>query len=214
MEQNQQMPRGRPRQYDPDVALARAMEVFWDRGYAATSLDDLGEAMGMNRPSVYAAFGDKHELFVKALSLYRETGHDKLRRALAPDRPLLESMRDVFSMLLSTYLSGAGAQRGCFVFALATPEAVRDPAIRALLACAVSAFDAAFEARFKLARKRGEIAPSADPAALARLASGLAHTLSVRARSGEKRRALRKVTDAFLAAMCAPPAETLKVARK
>jgi hypothetical protein len=91
---------------------------------------------------------------------------------------------------------------------------VRDPAIRALVADAVSAFDAAFEARFKLARKRGEIAQSADPAALARLASGLAHTLSVRARSGEKRRTLLKVTDAFLADMCPLPVETHKVPRK
>jgi AcrR family transcriptional regulator len=178
------------------------MEVFSDRGFAATSLDDLGEAMGMNRPSVYAAFGDKHELFVKALHFYREAGQDALRRALAPERPLLESLRDVFSMLLARYLAGERAPRGCLMFNVATTEAVEDPAIRAVVADATRAFDVAFEARFQSARDRGEIAPTADPVALARLASGLVHTLAVRARAGEKRAALQKVIDAFLIALC------------
>jgi AcrR family transcriptional regulator len=206
MVQKQRPPRGRPRLYDPDVALARAMDVFWDRGFAATSLDDLGEAMGMNRPSVYAAFGDKHELFVKTLRRYQEAGQDGLRRALAPQRPLRESLRDLFSMLLARYLSGEQVPRGCFMFTVAITEAVQDPAVRAVVADAMRAFDAAFEARFEIARHQGEIAPTADPVALARLASGLVHTLSVRARAGEKRPTLQTVIDAFLIALCGPDA--------
>ncbi len=64
--------RGRPRQYDPDQALAKAAETFWKHGYAATSLDDLVVATGMKRPSLYAAFGDKRDLYLKTLERYRD----------------------------------------------------------------------------------------------------------------------------------------------
>ena len=63
--------RGRPRAYEPEVALARALDVFWKEGFAATSLDDLSAATGMNRPSLYGAFGDKRELFIKSYQRYR-----------------------------------------------------------------------------------------------------------------------------------------------
>ena len=66
-------PRGRPRAYDPEEALDKAVEVFWAHGYAGTSLDDLSAAMGMGRPSIYNAFGDKEALFMKALGRYRDT---------------------------------------------------------------------------------------------------------------------------------------------
>jgi len=200
--------RGRPREYDHDSALARAMEVFWGRGFTATSLDDLGAAMGMNRPSVYAAFGDKHELFVKALKFYRDAGQSALPSLLAPERPLLASLRALFSMLLATYLSGEDAPRGCLMFTVAAAEAAKDPVVRTLVADATRAFDAAFEARFEIARKRGEVATTADPVALAKLASGLVHTLAVRACAGEKKSSLEGVIDAFLRALCGPEARS------
>lgn len=198
--------RGRPREYDHDAALGQAMEVFWDRGFAATSLDDLGAAMGMNRPSMYAAFGDKHELFVKALEFYRDAGQGALPSLLDPERPLLASLRALFSMLLATYLSGEDAARGCLMFTVAAAEATKDPVVRALVTDATRTFDAAFEGRFEVARTRGELAATADPAALAKLASGLVHTLAVRACCGEKKSSLEGVIDAFLRALCRPDA--------
>ena len=69
MEQTQKR-RGRPREYDPELALAKARDTFWRAGYAATSLDELSDAMDMNRPSLYAAFGDKETLFLRALEGY------------------------------------------------------------------------------------------------------------------------------------------------
>jgi AcrR family transcriptional regulator len=194
--------RGRPREYDHDTALAQAMELFWERGFTATSLDELGAAMGMNRPSMYAAFGDKHELFVKALELYRDAGRSALPRLLDPERPLLASLRAVFSMLLATYLSGEEGPRGCMMFTVAAAEATKDPVIRALVTDATRTFDAAFEGRFEVARTRGELAATADPVALAKLASGLVHTLAVRACSGEKKSSLEGVIDVFLRALC------------
>ena len=72
--------RGRPRAYDPQAALARAAETFWKAGYAGTSLDDLVAATGMNRPSLYAAFGDKRDLYLKTLEHYRDEGRALARR--------------------------------------------------------------------------------------------------------------------------------------
>ena len=77
--------RGRPRAYEPQVALARAAAQFWKAGYAGTSLDDLVAATGMNRPSLYAAFGDKRDLYLKTLEYYREEGRALARDALAGD---------------------------------------------------------------------------------------------------------------------------------
>src|SRR5215472_6326942 len=88
--------RGRPRAYDEEAALAEAMRVFWTGGYAATSLDELSAATRMNRPSLYAAFGDKHALYGTLVERYRAMGRAALADALAPTRPLREALRRVY----------------------------------------------------------------------------------------------------------------------
>ena len=184
------------------------MEVFWDGGFAATSMDDLGEAMGMNRPSIHAAFGDKSELFMKALGRYEEAGQVALQRALGPELPLRPSLRNFFSMLLNQYLSGEDSPRGCLLLTIAVAETLRTPSVRAVVAGAARSLDAAFEARFAIARDKGEIARTANAADLALLASGLVHTLSIRARAGDKKSDLERVIDVFLAALCGPERKT------
>ena len=81
-------PRGRPRAYDPETALAQAAEVFWKKGYDGTSLDDLAAATGMNRPSLYAAFGDKHALYLTTLQRYRDEAR-RMSLSLLEDKPAL-----------------------------------------------------------------------------------------------------------------------------
>src|SRR5262249_36229766 len=88
--------RGRPRAFDPDVALARAVDAFWDAGFAATSLDDLTEATGMNRPSLYGAFGDKQAIYRKAFDLYLERTRTALAAAVAGDQPLRDVLRKIY----------------------------------------------------------------------------------------------------------------------
>src|SRR5881409_1280361 len=104
--------RGRPRTYDPARALARAAEVFWKAGYAGTSLDDLVEATGMNRPSLYAAFGDKRDLYLKTLEYYRDESRTLARAALADDPPLRVLLKRFYDKALELYLSGG--PRGCY----------------------------------------------------------------------------------------------------
>src|SRR5262249_42045856 len=139
--------RGRPRAYDPDEALARAMGAFWDAGYAGTSLDDLSAATGMNRPSLYAAFGDKHALYQKALERYRAGGRAAMKAALADDQPLRAALRRAYDMAIGIYLSGEAGARGCFIIGTAVTQAVADPEVRAALAGTLEEIDAAFAAR-------------------------------------------------------------------
>src|ERR1041384_1335320 len=124
--------RGRPRAYDPQVALARAAEKFWEAGYAGTSLDDLVAATGMNRPSLYAAFGDKRDLYLKTLEHYREEGRALSRAALADDPPLRVFLKRFYDKALALYLTGG--PRGCYTIGTAATVAAVDDGVRAFLA--------------------------------------------------------------------------------
>jgi AcrR family transcriptional regulator len=101
MVQKSSAKRGRPRAYDPETALGQAMATFWNAGFAATSLDDLGAAMGMNRPSLYGAFGDKRALYLATIERYRAMARDALHAALDNDRPLREALGRVYQSALS-----------------------------------------------------------------------------------------------------------------
>jgi TetR/AcrR family transcriptional regulator, copper-responsive repressor len=194
--------RGRPRAYDPEVALARATESFWKAGYSATSLDDLSAATGMNRPSLYGAFGDKRDLYLKALARYWELSRAAVKEALVYDRPLREALQRLYAKALSIYFSGKDGPRGCFAIGTATTEAVGDTKIRAALADGFRMLDEAFEARIRFAKDRGELPRDADPAALAMMASATLHTLAVRSRAGASRAALEAIAGATVDFIC------------
>jgi AcrR family transcriptional regulator len=193
--------RGRPRGFDPAVALGRARDVFWDAGYSASSLDELAAAMAMNRPSVYAAFGDKEALYLKTLEEYRDGGAAAIRAALA-DRPLAEGLRQVYAGALTLYMANEPAPRGCLLIGTAATEAVRNERVRTTLRGSLTLFDAILEERFRLACRKGEIDAAADPAALARLADSIMIALAVRARSGESRAALESLAEAGVTMIC------------
>src|SRR5579862_3540615 len=154
--------RGRPRAYDPQAALVRATDTFWRTGYAGTSLDEISAATGMNRPSLYAAFGDKRTLYLEALAHYWELTFTSMREALAEDLPLEEALMRVYDGALSIYFSGDGLPRGCFVIGTAVTEAVEDIEIRRSVAAGLQTFDADFEARFRTAIEKGELEDDAD----------------------------------------------------
>jgi TetR/AcrR family transcriptional regulator, copper-responsive repressor len=157
--------RGRPRSFDPDEVLNKAREVFWNLGYAATSLDDLAAATGLNRPSLYAAFGDKHALYMAALERSRREGTTALLGALKLERPLREVLTLIFERTTDIYRAGSAGQRGCFLIGTAVTQAVDDPEARELLARFVADTDAAFLER--LTREAEQMAPGVDPKAAA-----------------------------------------------
>jgi TetR/AcrR family transcriptional regulator, copper-responsive repressor len=194
--------RGRPRAYDPETALKRATDAFWMGGYAGTSLDDISAATQMNRPSLTAAFGDKHALYLKALREYWELKFVAMRAALAGERPLDEALMRAYEVALSIYFSGDGDARGCFVVGTAITEAVGDPEIRSIAMAGLRTLDQYFEARLRQARDTGELPEDADPAALAMLASATMHTIAIRARAGASRAELRKLARQAVGVIC------------
>lgn len=195
-------PRGRPRAYDPDVAMASARDTFWRQGYSGTSLDDLSEATGMNRPSLYAAFGDKRALYLAAMDRYIAANYQAMVDALATDMPLEPALMHVCDLALGLYFPVQDDAHGCFLLGTSLAEALNDDGVREKLKTALETFDHAFEDRFKRARKQGEIATTAKPAVLARLASAIIHTMALRSRAGDSRATLRATAVAGMKMIC------------
>jgi len=195
-------PRGRPRAYEPQVALRQAANAFWKSGYAATSLDDVTAATGMNRPSLRAAFGDKRAIYLQALADYWEVKLTAMRKTLEGGQTLKTALMRVYDAALAIYFSGSGPARGCFVVGTAITEAVDDPELRRSVADGFRMLDAHFEARLRRARDSGELASDADPTALALLATATLHTLALRARAGTSRKDLRKLASKAVGVIC------------
>jgi TetR/AcrR family transcriptional regulator, copper-responsive repressor len=196
--------RGRPRAFDPNVALGQAVDAFWDAGFAATSLDDLTEATGMNRPSLYGAFGDKQALYHKAFEAYRERTRGGFVAVFSSDEPLRDALRKIYDTAIAIYLSGDNGPRGCFIIGTAVAQAVADPDIRAGLASVLREIDGAFRARIARAQHKGELSADADPAKLAKVASATLYSLTIHARAGMGRPALDAVADAAIDVICGP----------
>src|SRR6187549_3664296 len=155
--------RGRPRAYQPDIALGKALDLFRKDGFAATSLDDLSAATGMNRPSLYGAFGDKRELYIKSYQRYRADARAAMIDIFRDELPIRQRLERIFAVALDIYLSGDAGPRGCFTVMTAASEAVSDPEIRAMVLEGFSELDKAFAACFSRAQEKGELARAADP---------------------------------------------------
>ncbi len=193
--------RGRPRAYQPEVALGKALDLFRKDGFAATSLDDLSVATGMNRPSLYGAFGDKRELYIKSYQRYREDARAAMQDIFRQPAPIRKRLERIYAIALDIYLSGESGPRGCFTVMTAASEAVSDPGIRAMVLEGFAELDKAFAACFRLAKEQGELPESADPAVLAQLASATIHTIAIRARAQVPRPKLEAIVKGALDVM-------------
>jgi TetR/AcrR family transcriptional regulator, copper-responsive repressor len=184
--------RGRPRGYEPEIALGKALDLFRKGGFAATSLDDLSAATGMNRPSLYGAFGDKRELYIKSYQRYRDDARAAMRDIFREELPIRRRLERIYAVALGIYLAGE-SPRGCFTVMTAASEAVADPQIRGMVLEGFSELDRAFANCFRLGREKGELPASADPDVLAKLASATIHTIAIRARAGVPREELEAI---------------------
>jgi AcrR family transcriptional regulator len=200
--QPERRPRGRPRSFDADAVLEKAKAVFWNLGYDAASLDDIAAATGLNRPSLYAAFGDKHALYMAALGRTREGAVAAMRAMMGREGRLREVLGDLLAAAIGAYVVGDIGQRGCFIIGTAVTPAVDDPDARDMLTGFIADEDALFQERF--ARSANELAPGVTPEGAAMLATAALHTLAIRARTGEGRAALDRVADAAVGAICGP----------
>jgi AcrR family transcriptional regulator len=196
--------RGRPRQYDPERALAKARQAFWKYGYAATSLDDLAAATGMNRPSLYAAFGDKRDLYLKTLERYQQRSRAIGQQILADNPPLRVFLKRFYDAALDVYLAGGDEARGCYSISTAPAQATTDQAVREFLAASISGTDAFLAKQIAKAHERGEVPSNSAPGALAQIATAAMHTIAVRARVGVPRKELLALATAAIDLICGP----------
>lgn len=187
---------GRPRAFDTDEALERALRVFWEQGYEGASLATLTGAMGISTTSMYAAFGNKEELFRKALDRYTEGQSAYLRRAM--DAPTaLDAATAILAGTIAT-TTGTDDPHGCLGVqgALATSESGNR--VKDLLISWRDDGYALLRERFTRAVTDGDLPPTADPSALARLVTTVGYGLAVQAASGVDRAELQAIADAVL----------------
>lgn len=187
------MPSGRARQFDPDEALERALEVFWARGYEGATLPELTAAMGINRPSMYAAFGNKEQLFRKALDHYQTGTQSFLDEALK--RP---TAREAVEAILAGFVTMQRDQdhgRGCLIVSGALTCGEDAEPIRRELARLRQAVVAALRERFDQGMRDGDIPKRTDCATLARYFITVLNGLAVQAASGATKKQLRQVAE-------------------
>jgi AcrR family transcriptional regulator len=189
---------GRPRAFDTDIALDRALQVFWRKGYEGTSLSDLTKAMGINRPSLYAAFGNKANLFRQALDRYAEGPAAYTHKAL--NEPTARAVAERLLGGVVDLLADPCTPQGCLAVqgALACGEAA--DAIRRELIARRAAGEAALRRRLERAIADGDLPVDADPADLARFITTVSQGMAVQAAGGASREELRRVVEMALRA--------------
>jgi AcrR family transcriptional regulator len=192
------VPKGRPREFDTQEALDAALDVFWRKGYEGASLSELTEAMGINRPSLYAAFGNKEELFRRVLVRYVEGPARCVSKSL--EQP---TAREVVDGLLKSAVDVAANPRnprGCLLVqaALACGEAAES--IRQELIARRAATEAAIRERFERAKAAGDLPADADPTDLASYVVTVMRGMAVQAAGGASQAELRRVAELALRA--------------
>lgn len=190
------LPLGRPRAFDTDQALDRALHVFWRKGYEGASLSDLTEAMGINRPSLYAAFGDKEALFRRALDRYVEGPAGYMGEAL--QEPTARAVAERMLSGTVDMLTNPQTPAGCMLVQGALACGGGAESVRQELAVRRTAGEAAIRRRFKRAKSEGDLPPDVEPADLARYLVTIIHGMAVRAAGGASRAELMRIVKTAL----------------
>ena len=190
---------GRPKGFCLQGALEKALEVFWRRGFAGASLAELTAAMRITRPSLYSAFGNKEELFRKALDLYDATHMGFMREALAAP-----SSREVAALILFGTAGATAADgehpAGCLSISGALACAAAAEPIKAEVVRRRRLFEGELARRFERALEEGDLAPGGDPAALASFVMTVSCGIAFQAGSGAPHATLRSTAELALAA--------------
>ncbi|WP_328499711.1 TetR/AcrR family transcriptional regulator [Streptomyces sp. NBC_00457] len=192
--------RGRPRTFDPDTALHQALELFWERGYEGTSLNDLAQAMGIASASIYACFGSKEDLFRQVMALYGTTSGERPRRALR-EQPTARAAFHAMLRAAADEITRPDAPPGCMLILAAPTGAVENHAVREFLADLRRDMLSTNKDRLARGVTDGDLAvPPASLDAIARYYTTVVQGLSVQARDGATRAELETVITCAMAA--------------
>lgn len=189
----------RTKEFDPDAALQAALELFWRRGYEATSMADLVEHLGIGRASLYATFGSKHDLYLRALDRYGENQNPLLLRELAQPGPALPAVRAVVRRFATEATAGEERLRGCFVVNTATELAPRDDEAARRVVRSWDHLETLLHAALVRAQAQGELPEDRDPRALARMLLVLMQGLRVVGKASEDPARVLQAADQALA---------------
>jgi TetR/AcrR family transcriptional regulator, transcriptional repressor for nem operon len=189
----------RPREFDRGEALKRALAVFWEKGFEATSTDDLVRAMGIGRQSMYDTFGDKHQLYLEALQLYEaNTGAELFKRIYECPSPFVALCDYILSIADGTLADRA---RGCFFVNATTELAPSDPDVAAVIRTSSIKCEAAFERILREAKGRGEVDRSLDERVAARFLLSTIRGLRVSAKANVEPEDLRAIASLALSGL-------------
>jgi TetR/AcrR family transcriptional repressor of nem operon len=197
----------RPREFDIDAVLERAMQVFWSKGYEATSLDDLCEATGLGRSSLYAAFGDKHNLLLQSLSRYADNGAERVAKVLMSKVPLRAALSEFLAAFIDAIVAGPG-RRGCFIGNCAAELARNDRGAMQEVRKALARNEDYFRAALTAAEQRGELSPKADVNALAQFLTSSIQGLRLVGKANPDREVLENVAAVILRCLDPSPPDT------
>ncbi|MFI6866718.1 TetR/AcrR family transcriptional regulator [Nocardia sp. NPDC050406] len=191
--------RGRPRAFDRDEALRRAMEVFWEHGFECTSMSDLTGAMGINSPSLYAAFGGKEALFREAIELYGRTDGSLTARALREEPTARASIEAMLRDNALVY-TAEDKPHGCMVVLAGSSYTTRNTAIRDFLVEMRKGTTEDIRRRLERGVAEGDLPAETDTAALASFYTTVLYGLSIQARDGASLEELGRSIDTALSA--------------
>jgi TetR/AcrR family transcriptional repressor of nem operon len=190
----------RPKEFEHDVVLDRAMQVFWSRGYKATSIQHLVDRMGIQRGSLYATFGDKRALFFAAIERYDRVVTTRLLAALDGTASGTDAIQKFFRLKVELAVEPR-RPRGCLVTNSAAELASRDRGTATRVGAVLAKIEAAFHRAIVRAQQAGEIDRARDPRALARFLTSSAQGLSVMAKTFPERAHLDDIVTVVLAAL-------------
>ncbi|MEV7628309.1 TetR/AcrR family transcriptional regulator [Actinoplanes sp. NPDC089786] len=190
---------GRPRTFDEETVLDRAAVVFWRHGYEGASLSALTSAMGINRPSLYATFGSKRELFRRAFARYHDTKLATARAAL--DRPTAYAAIEAFLRTSADGLTAGDQPPGCLSVQGGLACSPENAPVSEILAAGRAATESALEQRLTRAASEGDLPPGMDPRSLARFVMALSEGHAVHAAAGATTEDLQASVDVALRAL-------------
>ena len=191
------LPRGRPRSFDTEAAVERAMGVFWSRGYHATALPDLLRATKLSRGSLYAAFGGKHALFLRALDRYVADALARIDVELGPRHAPVDGLRTFLAGYVDR-TSGASGRRGCLLVATTMELAGHDSDVEGRIRGFFKAMEARVADALSRAKTAGKLADGVEPSSAARILVCFVEGLRVVGKTAPTRNASQATADALL----------------
>ena len=189
--------KGRPREFCTDMALAAALRVFWSKGYEGASLADLTEAMGITKPSLYAAFGNKEALFHKALDLYEAEKLDYTREALL--QPTARAVAEYYMRGALDAQTSTCDPKGCMGVINSVACRAEAESIKADVLARRASSQALLVERFEQAQREGDLPAHVDPAGLTSYLYALLQGMAIQAGSGATRAELERLIDTSMA---------------